>query len=89
MAALLRLKLAISDILFLQELCILTGNKKALFWSLRDHLPPAGAGCKARAIRVLAPSGGKWRFSAERGLLPGNIIKLVIYDFIVDIQNSI
>ena len=32
------------------------------------HPSPKGGRIKRTAVRVLAPSGGKWRVSAERGL---------------------
>ena len=41
---------------------------KAPFLSLRDILPPKGAGTYVPIPQQLAPSGGKWRVSAERGL---------------------
>ena len=33
-----------------------------------DILPPKGEGAKVLKIQMLAPFGGKWRISAERGL---------------------
>ena len=32
-----------------------------------DILPPKGEGCKVRNKKMLAPFGGKWRVSVERG----------------------